>query len=364
MNLPVRIQTRATDARVLSVDGAFGAPGLNLSHWPGNTTPADLAHDLSTGIALNFARLDAEERDRRAAGCTALVNNHYDTDGLCAMLAVLQPELALAHADALLDAAWAGDFFRRPSAAAFAIDCIVTAAADVERSPFATDLRGLEDSARHEVATRAMLERLPALLDGELEPYSELWKPALEDVLADASDLAACTFDDLVHLDFASWTAPGGQISSRPSGSVESFDPGRHAFFEATRADRVLVAGPGASGTSFRFVIGTASFFDLASRTPQARPELAALAERLNGLEGTEPGSQTCWRHQSQTSASPELWFGTDGLPLYAEHAATHLAPSALDVQVVKREVVDALRATWIFPTEEEDEDEESWASV
>ena len=72
MNLPFRIQTEAGTEPVIAVDGAFDAPGLHLSHWPGNRTPEDLRHELSTGSALRFSALDAAERARRAAGCVAV----------------------------------------------------------------------------------------------------------------------------------------------------------------------------------------------------------------------------------------------------------------------------------------------------
>ena len=52
MDLPVRIVDGPPAEPVITVDGAIGAPGLNLSHWPGNTTPKELRHDLSTGSAL------------------------------------------------------------------------------------------------------------------------------------------------------------------------------------------------------------------------------------------------------------------------------------------------------------------------
>ena len=75
MQLPFRIQGDPGSEPVVSVDGAFGAPGLNLSHWPGNTTPPDLRHDLSTGAALAFAALSPEERARRAEGCVAVASS-------------------------------------------------------------------------------------------------------------------------------------------------------------------------------------------------------------------------------------------------------------------------------------------------
>src|SRR5262249_51528808 len=42
MNLPLRMVEGRTSERLLSVDGAWGQPGLNLSHWPGNATPKEL----------------------------------------------------------------------------------------------------------------------------------------------------------------------------------------------------------------------------------------------------------------------------------------------------------------------------------
>ena len=69
-----------------------------------------LARDAELGVQK---RKEAEhevalERERRAEGCVAVVNNHSDTDGLCATYAVLHPREALALEQELLDAAAAG----------------------------------------------------------------------------------------------------------------------------------------------------------------------------------------------------------------------------------------------------------------
>ena len=138
--LPFRFQTEAGTEPVVTVDGAFGAPGLQLSHWPGNSSPTALAHELSTGIALAFARLSEEERARHLEGCVAVVNNHYDTDGACALFALQRPDEALPRAERLLDVAATGDFFHLPSEAAFQIDVTLNALADPARSPIAFTL--------------------------------------------------------------------------------------------------------------------------------------------------------------------------------------------------------------------------------
>jgi hypothetical protein len=100
-------------------------------------------------------------------------------------------------------------------------------------------------------------------------------------------------------------------------------------------------------GTSCRFLVNTTSWFPLAEpRLP--RPDLARLAARLDQLEGTERDGCR-WRAQPSASPSPELWFGRDGVPFFAERNG-RLEASRLEPQAIKREVVDALRAAWTFP--------------
>lgn len=339
MNLPVRYQSGPGTERVISVDGAWAAPGLNLSHWPGNRTPPELRHDLSTGIALRFSALGERERTRLAQGCTALVNNHFDTDGNCALFAVRHPELALPRSDALLRAAAAGDFFLGSDEQAFAIDCIVSAAVDPERSPIADQLEGLDDDARSLRATEWLFERFPALLDGGIAPFSALYAEELARLREDLSDLGRATRDEIAHLDLCVWTAPLG----------EAFDPGRHALYRTLAHDRVLVIGPRHGGATYRFVTSTLSWFDLVTRTTLPRASLEDLARSLNELEGTDPGDEAAWRAQDTASPAPELWFGRAELERFSEHCPA-LLPSRLAPKVVRHALAEALRAALLLP--------------
>ncbi len=351
VELPIRLVDDAPREPVISVDGAFDAPGLNLSHWPGNRTPQALKHDLSTGIALAFSRLPRPEQLEMTRGCTEIVNNHYDTDGTCALFALARPAEALARSERLLAAAAAGDFFQLPSEAAFVIDVLVSGVVDEERSPWRASFAGAREKERHETATLRMIDELPGWLDGRVEDLAPLWSEPLERLRADRADLAACARDEIVHLDFTVWTEPRGRGSA--SGGAAGFDPGRHALFGWTASDRILVLGTRAAGTTYRFLLSTLSWFDLVTRATQPRPDLARLAARLNELEGTRASEEVAWRHQSIDGPSPELWFGRATLPKFAEHAGPHLAPSALDPLVVKTAVLDELRACWVFPEAE-----------
>jgi hypothetical protein len=340
MQLPVRILPSTSPSPVVSVDGAWEAPGLNLSHWPGHRTPRELAHELSTGAALNFARLPRERREELARGCTAIANNHFDTDGTCALFAVRHPELALRHEKALLEAAAAGDFFELPSEDALRVDLIVSATGDPERSVLGPELAKLDNTERHQRATDFLLEQLPQILAGDFEPYRAAWHGELEQTRADCAELQRAARDDVAHLDWTTWVA---RFAHDP------FRPGRHALFGTSGADRVLVASPCRGGVAYRFLIGTRSWFDLPGRERRPRPELHRLAGRLNTLEGVRPSDARAWRCQPPDSPSPELWFGARENEFFSERGA-ELAPSSLEIAHVRRAVAEVLRESLALP--------------
>lgn len=320
------------------VDGVSSqAEGLHLSHWPGNRTPSELKRDLSTEIALAFAELPEAKRDELSGGARLVANNHYDTDGVLALFAVLRPEEALPRRKAMAEASLAGDLFRVPTENAYALDCIVTNFAQAERSPL--DLNGLSDRARYERATAELLERMPSLLDGELTEFEPLYLPELERYRADREVLAAASRDELVHLDLVVWTLK------------EPADPGRHALFAACDMDRQLVLAPGPEGTTARFIQGTKNWFDWVSEPVQPRPDFDALHA---SLEAKVAG----WQLASPSSASPEVYFGQPGLPSYSEHAGEFLRPCSESHLVLKEIFVEAVRDTWVFDDEDDEGDE------
>jgi hypothetical protein len=326
VNLPYRLLDRPPDQRVLCVDGAFGCAGLELSHWPGNRTPREFRHRLSTGAALRFAAAPKEVRERHLAGLEALVNNHYDTDGLCAAFAVRSPELALGLAAALLSTAACGDLFLVEDEASFARDVLVSAAADPERSPIAAQLAGLDERRRLQRASEYVLEQLPlwlaaGLADAPLRDLRQLWEPELERFREDLAQLDSAGRQHLPELDLSLF-----EVAPARAGAEL---PGRHALFTRAGTDRVAVAAPSAGGHLLRVVVGTRSWFDLdpPDRPPVPRFDLARAAQRLRELEPDR--GALAWRHDGGPHPSPELWFGSDLHRSFEEHHAG-LAPSAL----------------------------------
>lgn len=349
--LPLRFvgsAERLGPAPVVFVDGSpMGGPprpegDLHLSHWPGNRTPSQLRRDLSTEIAFAFLDLDGPSRVALIGDCEALVLNHYDTDGVCAAFALTSPERARRHADLLHEIAAAGDLFEAPGDRALAAD------AAIRNLGAAFDPVAVDGDARKQLLLEKALEILGDLLEDETA-HEELWRADVERHRAGAAQLTEAGFDDLVYMDFGVWTARPGNAGDA------SFDPGRHAFFGDGRLDRALLLGPSADGATARFVLGTRSFFDMASRAGSPRPDLEALRDALQSREPEGAPEGCAWRCHDPRGASPELWFGREGLPLYAEHAADHLAPSRIDALEIKRLVIDAIRATWPLPDDDDE---------
>jgi hypothetical protein len=321
---------------VISVDGAFGCRGLELSHWPGHRTPPDLAHELSTGCALRFARLDARERERRADGARLAVNNHYDTDGACALYAVLHPEQALAHEQALLELAAAGDFFEAPSELAVAVDAAIGNLADAQRSTFARTLGPVGDAERHERCYRHTHEQLPRWLAGDLETARGLYELELDAFRADRMRLAAARLSELAEADLAC-VELGEPL-------VFGSDPGRHALFGSTARDRVLLSFPRRGGCCHRLLISTRSWFDPRGAARPPRPDLASLARELDELDPHAGADGAHWHAQPVDSPSPELWFGRAELKPFRERNDA-LEPSGLAPERVRDALLRACRA-------------------
>lgn len=92
----------------IACDGLVEGAGLHASHWGGNRTPAHLKADTSVEIALRVA---AEGPPPGAL----VTNNHFDADGVLAVYALMDPELAGQHAGLITAAAEAGDFDEWPA---------------------------------------------------------------------------------------------------------------------------------------------------------------------------------------------------------------------------------------------------------
>lgn len=306
----------------LSVDGMTEA-GPNLSHWPGNRTPPKWRSDLSTGIALLAAAAPPDAQREFLQGADTVLNDHYDTDGFGALLAVLRPEVAFAREELLLAAAATGDFGCWQTWRGFAIDRIVAGLAS-DRSPAAAAFRGLPGPTKSLARYRWLLEHAELVLDHP-------------------EDLAAIYQDELavVRQGLASGRAGALQVQHyRELGlAVVHSNAPVHRLVLNTLAGtfRVLHIEHTRDGPLVRYHDRTESWFELVTIQPPPRRDLRPLAARLGELEPAQGAVR--WCGDPPTEPIPELYFGEPAAQEYGQ-VTRQRQPSRLPSDAVEREFV------------------------
>jgi hypothetical protein len=295
----------------LCVDGVVPT-GHNLSHWPGNRTPPHLKADTSTEMALKLARDPGRESWLR--GVAIVTNNHFDTDGLLSVYAVLHPEQALGHEEALVQAARAGDFGEFNTPDAFKFDAIVSAFDDDEASPIADDIRGRPEHERYQIIYDRLLSMLPDLLatTGRFKP---LWSKPLAGLmrsLLSVRSVAQVREHDAARLTVIETTRPLEQM----------------ARFNVARHHRVLTADRIPEGWIYEMAFQVYSWFDTVTPPRGGRIDLTELATAFDALETGQKGR---WTYTGNDSLDARLYrAGPDGSPL----------PSTLPLEVVEQRLL------------------------
>jgi len=257
-------------SNVLLVGSAEGRV-KNLSVWPGQRTPRRLRASTAAESALRLAG----DPGRRLwlSGIDWVTMSHYDADSLLAVWAVLEPETALRHADALVEAAQASAFERFTSVRGVQFDLTLRAFEDPERSPLGADLVSGDPETDWERLTALLIELLPeALL--RPEAFRSLWEEEWQAIQR------ALT---LVHL---------GEVQARELAGLsllESAEPTQwRVWFATARQDCVLAVRSVAGGWQYELRYRPESWYDLPERAGRARRDCAPLAQALDALEGTE----------------------------------------------------------------------------
>lgn len=273
------------------VDGNEAGRGLQLSHWPGNSTPRHLKADLSVEIALRFA--SDPGRQALLRGREIVTNDHFDTDGLLAAWAVLNPQVALEHATALIAAAEAGDFYEFTNPDAVKFDLTVQAFGEPERSP--VGLSGASEPEVEQRATEELLALLPGLLY-DTSGYEELWRGGYERIVRRLGWVQ----DGLVNV--REW--PEQRMTT-----IESPEPLDHfARNLFASGHRILEAVPRDGGTSYVLFYRELLWYDVVSRSTTPTHLLTGAADRLNALE--PEGAAGAW---VVTRWTPAILFSAHG---------------------------------------------------
>jgi len=281
------------DVDKIIVDGNKCGLGLQLSHWPGNTTPVEFKADLSLDIVLRL--LASPGFPAQLANFNLVTNDHYDTDGLLAIWTLLNPMKSLEHAPALQAAAEAGDFYEFTSPEAVQFDLIVRAFESLEKSPVAARMASLPDAQRWQIATEALLAEMPSLLY-EPERYRYLWEEDYQSLLEMASRVRNGS------IEVYEWPAEHLSV-------VSSNFPLNHFMRNiAAKGRRILETVRTPNGNTYELYYREFLWYDIVLRSCTPKHLLLHAAETLNDLESAQAGGS--W---GVTRWSPALRFVASG---------------------------------------------------
>ncbi len=299
------------DVPKLSVDGTV-SNSIHFSHWQGNETPPELKADTSTEIALNLVA--APNRNELTRGIELVTNNHFDTDGVLSVWAVLTGERALELRDKLIPAAEAGDFseFTNETAvrASIAIQGSDQSSPEEESgSPLACQLAGetVDDDAR---AYDLVLPEVERLLN-KIDEYEPLWRSAWEKT-ATALESFARGSSKVTEFEDAglSLVTLAPDVFS-PSG----FNPTRHAapytaISHYAKGRLFLIATPLRNGWTYRIDYPYYSWAETVVRPRIERRDLSPLLQSLNQIE---PEGEGVWKFDKSEMTSAIKFLGADG---------------------------------------------------
>ncbi|QKG52951.1 DUF6687 family protein [Hymenobacter sp. BRD67] len=312
------------------VDSTGLGAALTLAHWRGAATPEALRDDTSAGSCLRALR-QAATPGLEAQAVTA---NHFDIDGFIGVWALLHPELALAHEELLRLTARLGDFreldWQHPLAnQALQLACWLNAEEKARfYEPFGAPIRRRREDEASAEKFAWFLPRFAEIIENP-NIYRAVWEPEYQRVqqavAALQGPLTRRTDYGAIRLVVMHTPAPVPY----------------YALFGPTAGfDWVLSLY---DGQRYELECKYTTWIDLESRPTLPRLPLAALAARLNELEG----SAYRWAADGLTDTGPLLRLA--GRPLtkaerYADPDGRPIYASSLAASVVEREVVDFLQ--------------------
>mmetsp|Transcript_78468 Transcript_78468/g.227780 ORF Transcript_78468/g.227780 Transcript_78468/m.227780 type:complete len:346 (+) Transcript_78468:87-1124(+) len=158
----------------ITCDGRVPGATLEVTHWTDNETPDALYEDTSTGMAIQLAK---QQEDFSVYDKALVLNNHYDTDGVCSVWACLQPEMALKYETLLISGAEAGDFGEWTSDDGVKLDLAIS------------ELWSDDEERAYEKALSMMPDLLKEIKENNGEKFKDLWQSSYAQALDDWDDI-------------------------------------------------------------------------------------------------------------------------------------------------------------------------------
>src|SRR5215831_11195492 len=288
------------DVPKLSVDGTVDN-AVHFSHWQGNEAPQSVKADTSTETVLNVVA--APNRAELTRSIELVTNNHFDTDGLLSVWAMLTGDRALPLRDKLIAAAEAGDFSELSTVDGVRASITIQGSdspIDKSGSPLAAKLAG------HPVAdeAQAYLLALPQVEDviSNTGKYEELWRDHWQriETALESFSKGASTAEEFTDVDLSLITL------AREVFGPNGFDPARDAapftaISQHAKGTLFLIATQLNGGWAYRIDYPYYSWAETVVRPPVHRRDVTLLLERLNELETSSAGQ---WEADSAELAS------------------------------------------------------------
>lgn len=312
------------DLPKLSVDGTVDN-SIHFSHWKGNETPDSVKADTSTETVLKVVA--APNRLELTRSIDLVTNNHFDTDGVLSVWAMLTGERALQLREPLIAAAEAGDFSELSSVDGVRASIVIQGSdspIDKAGSPLAERLAG--ETVNEAQAYVLVLPHIHDVITN-IDRYESLWRAPWKRIEM-ALDSFAKGGSRVAEIDEAklSVVTLAGEAFG-PSG----FDPHQHsapftAISHHARGELFLIATPLNGGWAYRIDYPFYSWAETVVRPKIVRRDLTEVINKLNQLEANAAAR---WRLDSSELASAAKFSDASGKVL-----ASSLAPDVVTAQL------------------------------
>jgi len=293
----------------LSVDGTVDN-AIHFSHWNGNKTPAQVKADTSTETVLNVVA--APNRNELTRSIDLVTNNHFDTDGVLSVWAMLTGERALDLRDRLVAGAEAGDFSEFSSTDGVRASIVIQGSdspIDKSGSPLAEQIAGrpVTGEAEAYVVVLPHIEHVIKHTDQYENLWREQWKRVETALVSFAKGESRVEEFDDAELSLVT-LAP---TVFGPAG----FDPMKHsapftAISHHARGKLFLIATPLDKGWAYRIDYPYYSWAETVVRPRIARRDLRELMDQINQQEKNSSGK---WSVDSSELASAAKFVDESG---------------------------------------------------
>jgi hypothetical protein len=281
----------------ISVDGLVPETSHHLSHWKNNLTPPVFKADTATEIAFKY------NATTRAGdyfpGVTLITNNHFDTDGLLSVWALLNPHRAEPLKSQMIYTSEAGDFCTFTTEEAVQFNLMIEGLRDSPESPIKTPTEGNRDAACY----GALLPSLPDLFHKK-GVHENLWRKRFEEMLLSFSHFEKGT---ILLEEYE---------EERLSVIVDERRPPREAIDRYCQGDLYLVVQDReieTGGFYYEMEYRYYSWADTVVR-PKINPiPMEELAAQLNRQEGNRAGKWHAGRFPNQALTSVLKFIDPDG---------------------------------------------------